>query len=107
IRVSNSGPQKASEVVLRDVIPLETVYVSVQPPAGWSCESFPANIGDIVNCRTPSLAPGAVASFDLTVRVGAWVTKGTVLANSASVWAQTEDPDMSDNASEAKTLVSR
>src|SRR5262249_45501422 len=66
IRVSNSGPQKASEVVLRDVIPLETVYVSVQPPAGWSCEWFPANIGDIVNCRTPSLAPGAVASFDLT-----------------------------------------
>ena len=80
---------------------------SIRPPSGWSCEWFPANIGDIVLCRTKSLAPGTVTTFNLTVKVAPWVPLGTVIVNSANVWARTEDPDLSDNLSEAKTLVLR
>ena len=92
ITVTNNGPNIAGSPVMDDVTPPDMTFVSVVSPAGWTCNP-PAGGGvGLVHCFLPSaapgggsLAPGATATFTLTVQALAGTPGGTTTTNLAKV----------------------
>jgi uncharacterized repeat protein (TIGR01451 family) len=103
ITVRNSGPSNASAVSMTDTIPAGTSFQSLTSPIDWSCvKPSVGTAGPVgVSCSIASLAPGATASFTLTVRLGPSAAAGGDLCNTASVASTTTDPVSSNNASQA------
>ena len=87
IRVANAGPGSASSVVLSDVLPAGTSFVSVQTDSG-SCSGT-----QIVTCTIGTLPRGAWANATLRVQV---LAPGTIV-NSVAVTGAEPDPDSSNN----------
>src|SRR5205807_4538036 len=78
IGVANTGPSDAGAVSLTDKLPAGTSLVTAAPSQG-TCSGTTT-----VTCNLGALANGAAAGVTLTVHVGAGVTGGTVLSNTAS-----------------------
>jgi uncharacterized repeat protein (TIGR01451 family) len=76
IDVSNAGPADAVDVIVIDIIPAGTTYVSDTD----SCVEAPAGT---LTCPLGGIVTGAVDSFDVTVSVPAGAIKGTILTNPA------------------------
>src|SRR5450755_1726298 len=55
-------------------------FVSVAPPAGWTCAGFPA-----VPCSNPSLGAGVSGTFTVIYKVNAGTASGTAIADTATV----------------------
>ena len=79
-------------------LPLQTSVVAV--PLGCTAAASPA----VVTCTVGSIAPGAAASFDVTVRVDA--KRNTVLTATAQVAGAPVDPNLSDNSASVSSTVS-
>ncbi|HEV8238306.1 MAG TPA: hypothetical protein VGS57_02945 [Thermoanaerobaculia bacterium] len=103
ITVTNTGDTDATSVSFVDALPPETTFVSLAQPGGWMCTTPPVGTNDSVICSVASLAPGS-AVFTLTVNVGAQVTPGTQILNSATVSAE-NDADEGNNSASASTTV--
>src|SRR6266511_2264612 len=90
---NNDTTNAATSVKLTDTIPLNTTFVSLACPAGWTCT--PPAVGGTgpVTATNPSLAAGASSVFTLKVRVGSTSTSLTVtnctITNTATVTATT------------------
>lgn len=104
ITVANAGPSNAASVSLSDTLPAGTTFVSLSAPGGWSCTTPAVGAGGTVSCSIATLAAGN-AVFTLIVNVGATVTNGTVLANTATVTSTTTDPVPGNNSATANTNV--
>jgi len=104
ITVNNAGPSNAASVSLSDTLPAGTTFVSLSSPGGWSCTTPAVGAGGAVSCSNASVAPGS-AAFTLVVKVGAAVASGTVLANTATVSAATDDPNPGNESATATTAV--
>src|SRR5438309_1444098 len=69
----NNGPSVAANVVLNDVIPLGTTFVSLSQSAGAlptsPCSTPPVGGTGSVNCTWTTLAVTDFATFNLTVNV--------------------------------------
>ncbi|MEX2458170.1 MAG: DUF11 domain-containing protein [Actinomycetota bacterium] len=107
IDVSNLGSASAENVVLSDAVPYGTTFDSLSAP-GWECTT-PQPKKDkagLVRCARASLASGASATIDLTLKVTATPNAG-VINNVATVSSDTEDPVSSNNAAHAQTTVTR
>jgi uncharacterized repeat protein (TIGR01451 family)/fimbrial isopeptide formation D2 family protein len=107
ITVSNSGATPATNVVLTDLVPLNTTYVAGSvtlngisvPDSGGSplISGLPVSSSD----RTPPLpgtgagilSPGAAATVMFSVRVNAGVPSGTIISNQGSL-TNTELPTL-------------
>lgn len=97
ITVSNAGPQSASDVVVTDVLPAGTTFVSATASQG-SCAGT-----SIVTCNLGALAAGGSATIQLDVT--APPSEGTV-TNSATVSNTPEtDPTPANNAGTTGTAV--
>jgi uncharacterized repeat protein (TIGR01451 family) len=94
IKATNLGPSNAQNVHITDTIPANTTFVSVTPPAGWTC-----NAASPVDCTRATFGAGNTATFILTVHLSAAATSGDQLCNTASVSTTTTDPVSSNNAS--------
>jgi uncharacterized repeat protein (TIGR01451 family) len=107
ITVVNNGPNASGSVNLVDVTPPNTTFQSLTAPLGWSCGFPPAGGTGNVLCSTPSMAPGAVATFTLVLSVNSNTLSGTLIANEASATASigTIDPNLDNNRAEAVTTV--
>jgi len=104
--VKNNGPSTATDVILRDTVPIDTKFVSNSGAPGWNCTNPPpkgARTGPIT-CTIGSLAAGASAPFTIVVEVNTG-TKGTTISNTATVTTLTEDPNTGNNAATATTTV--
>ena len=106
--VTNSGPNAASGAVLYQQTPPNTTFVSMTPPAGWTCGTKPAVNGTgTVLCSANANVPSntTTGNFTFVVTVGAAAAAGTSIVNSADVTSQTTDPVASNNATTTSVLV--
>src|SRR5262245_1443549 len=87
----------AGNVSLTNSIPAGTVFKSLSTPAGWSCTTPAAGGVGSVNCVISSMAPDALAQFNLTVTVPCPTPNNTEIVNSATVASTTRNPNPAPN----------
>jgi uncharacterized repeat protein (TIGR01451 family) len=63
-----------------DVPAVNLTFVSVTPPAGWTCAGFPVS-----PCTNPSVGAGVAGTFTVIYRVNAGTASGTVITDTATV----------------------
>lgn len=105
--VYNAGPDQAVNVVLTDVIPAHTTFVSASTNTGsvsFDGTTLTVNVGPLAFDST------AVATF--VVQVDQDTPRGTIISNTATGMPDTSDsdtatsdPDMSNNSATAMTAV--
>lgn len=93
LTVTNNGPSTATNILVKDVLPANTIFVSCVPTAG-SC----ANQLGTVTASITSLANGAQATVTIVVTVAPGTPSGTLIANSATVTTSPIDPNPTNNA---------
>ena len=106
--VTNNGPSAATGAVLYQQTPPNSTFVSMAPPAGWTCPTLPGGGGTGQVICTASAAMNAnstTGSFTFVVTVGAATAAGTTITDSADVTSQTTDPISSNNATTTSVLV--
>jgi uncharacterized repeat protein (TIGR01451 family) len=99
LAVANAGPSEARFITVVDTLPDGLTYVSASGD-GWTCDEEDARI----TCELPSLAPGESAG-DITVVATVEPGGYPTVANTASIMAETTDPDTSDNSSTTTLTV--
>lgn len=98
LKATNNGPSKATSVAVTDPIPAGLSFVSADP----GCTFEPAD-GTVV-CSLGSMASGASKAINITVKVDG--DAGGTIRNTATVGAQQQDPDLSNNSSTAEVDAS-
>jgi len=107
ISVSNTvAGSTAQAVVLTDVIPANTTFVSVASPPGWICATPAVGATGTVSCARPNLAStdGAQA-FDLVVRVDLSTPTATSISTTVSVGSTPADSGPGANTAAISTPV--
>jgi uncharacterized repeat protein (TIGR01451 family) len=117
ITVANAGPDNAVNVVLTDVLPPSTTFVSFAFGA-VSCGVEPSTCSYTIVCAFPTVGgTGTVtcsidtvyvlgsATFIVVVKVDANTFDGTTIRNTATVSSSTADPDPTNNTAIEMTLV--
>lgn len=105
LTVENRGPAVASAVTLDDTVPAGTLFEGVAAPGGWTCTVPAVGATGAIACDVPTLAVGATASFEVSVRLDPATPAGTTLTNTATVGSTTPDPNPSNNTATEPTLV--
>ena len=104
ITLTNAGPDAAEDVEMTDVLPASLLFVSITEPAGFDCVTPAAETNGTITCTAATMANGATAQFNLTVRVADDAESGTV-TNSASVTSSISDPDAGDTSDPAPPVA--
>ncbi|HMF05149.1 MAG TPA: hypothetical protein VKH17_10065, partial [Acidimicrobiia bacterium] len=99
ISATNSGSAPAAGVTVTDAVPGGTSFVSATPSVG-TCTGT-----STVTCSLGSIAPSATATVTLVVHVGASVSNGTVITNTASGATSTPESNTTNNSATATTTV--
>lgn len=101
VTVTNGGPSTAFNVVLSDVVPANTTFVSATQTGGpaFTC----GLVAGTITCSIASFDPGAAATFSFVVTPTA---EGS-LTNTATVTSTTADPVSPNNTSSTTTAVAR
>lgn len=103
LRVDNSGPDSAQNVVCRFPVPEGTEFVSMNLNIRSTCSIPPRYArGDIV-CSLGDVAPNRVVLIDIVLRVVA--PPDTKIAARASVSSETPDPNPDNNTYSQDTPV--
>ena len=98
LTVMNAGPSPAANVIVGDILPAGTVFVSAAPsPAGSSCSGT-----STVSCSLGTMAIGGSATIVLIVVSPS--SSGTVV-NTATVTSDTLDTNLANNTSTATVTV--
>lgn len=105
VAVNNEGAYAASYPGVGFAFDAELPNLDVAAPAGWSCDAPVVGGGTtVVACAASSLANGATATFQLNATAPVDETGNTV-SLSASVDAETFDPDAGDNNASAGVAI--
>jgi len=99
ITVTNNGPSPAASVVLTDVIPANTTFVSMNQTGGTP--AFNCSGTTTVTCTAATMTSGQSATFNLTVLVNT----GPSAVNTATVSSATLDLTPANNSATATTPV--
>jgi uncharacterized repeat protein (TIGR01451 family) len=78
--VTNTGSSAITNGTFFEATPANTTFVSITPPAGWNCASFPAS-----PCTNPSVAAGVSGTFTAVYKVTAGTAAGTLITDTATV----------------------
>jgi uncharacterized repeat protein (TIGR01451 family) len=107
ITVVNDGPSDAQNVVLTDVVPVGTTFVSFTQDSGPDFDCTVPTVGSTgtVSCTIDTLAAGTGASFNLVVNVNA-AANGTTITNIALIASETTDSNTANNIATETTTVS-
>jgi uncharacterized repeat protein (TIGR01451 family) len=103
ITISNAGTSDAQSVILTDVIPTNTTFVSLTAPAGWTLTTPAPGGTGTATATLPTLAAGANATFTLVVQVDATAT-GTI-GNTAAISSATTEINVANNSDSEDTTI--
>jgi uncharacterized repeat protein (TIGR01451 family) len=103
LAVQDHGPEAAQNVVMVDHLPAMTRFWSIQA-RGWSCTHPQVGHRGRIRCTKGSLAPGAVSTIELVVRVGSRAA-GALITDTANVHSDLADPKGANNSDSARTRV--
>lgn len=101
ITVTNNGPATATSVVVTDVLPATTAFVSCAATSGGVC----SGAGNNRTVSFASLAAGASATVTLTAAVTAQLIDGDNISNTASVTSAVADPVTQNNEATATVRI--
>ena len=104
LTVQNNGTSDATSVVLTDSLPIDAVdFVSATASGTGSCDTAP-DTGGVLSCNLGDIADGS--NVTVTIVVAPRITATAVdITNTASVTANEEDPDASNNSVSVVTTV--
>jgi uncharacterized repeat protein (TIGR01451 family) len=105
IAVINNSPDAADGVTLSDALPAGTTFVSLIPPAGWTCSPPAVGAGGSVNCTNPSFAAMSNDVFTLVVQVDQETPPDTFITNIATVSSVTPDVNDENNSATATSAT--
>ncbi|HKV78413.1 MAG TPA: C25 family cysteine peptidase [Candidatus Sulfotelmatobacter sp.] len=77
--VTNTGTAAATTATFTENTPANTTFVSITPPAGWTCSGFPPT------CTNPSVGAGTSGTFRVVYTVNSGTASGTVITDTAIV----------------------
>lgn len=95
VDVRNDGPDAASDVTVKAGANALSLFLGVEAPKGWTCDTPSPQFGYVVTCTTPSFAPKSAAQFK--VNLAASQPFAMTYRISAVVAAKTSDPDANNN----------
>ena len=105
VKIVNNGPSVAQSVVLLDVLPGGTTFVSIQAPLTSVCETLPSGESGVIRCRTPTLAAEGSLVYQVVVQANADLVAGSTLTNVAVVSSPTPDLNLTNDRARTDTLV--
>ena len=105
ISVQNIGAADAANVVLSDVLPPGTTFVSFTSPGGWGNVTPPVGSTGAVTSSIALLTAGATANFTLVVHVASSVANGTAVSNTATAITTSTDPNPANNSATGTTVI--
>ncbi|HXH93064.1 MAG TPA: DUF11 domain-containing protein, partial [Thermoanaerobaculia bacterium] len=86
LTVTNNGPSTGTTASVSLPLPASTTFVSVAPPAGWSCITPPVGANGTVTCSlTTSLSPSSSAVLTVVSQVDSSTASGSTLTGTATV----------------------
>lgn len=98
ITLVNNGPSAAQGVVLSDLLPTGSTFVSMTQTAGTDSFTFAQSGGTITETAGVDIAAGSSDTFTLVVSAPASLTPGSDFSDTASVSSSTPDPNAANNA---------
>ncbi len=78
--VTNTGSSAITNGTFTEATPANTTFVSIAPPAGWTCAGFPGG-----PCTATTVAAGGSGTFTVIYKVNAGTAAGTVITDTATV----------------------
>jgi len=107
---NNSTVVPAQNVTLTQTTPPGTTFVSMTPPAGWTCGTLPAvgGAGSIICTKTDPLAPSTSSgNFVLVVATSPSLADGGIIAQPVSASTSNHESNLVDNSASVDTAVIR
>ncbi len=77
--VTNTGSTPVTGATFSENTPGNTTFVSITPPAGWTCAAFPPQ------CTDATVAAGAAGTFLVVYKVTAGTAPGTTILDTVTV----------------------
>lgn len=105
ITVTNNGPNTATNVVVTDVLPAETFFLSSSSGSGFALTNPGFGQNGTVTGTLGSLAPNASASFTVVSEVFQSTNPGTVVTNTATVTSSATDLFTANNTATTNVFV--
>jgi uncharacterized repeat protein (TIGR01451 family) len=103
VSVTNNGPSDAQNVQIVQGLPLETTFMSLSVPSGWTCTTPPPGSNGTVMCSTTTLPAGATVDFVIVLFVTPQLTAGRPIFCKVDVSSSTTDPNPQNNTATATT----
>jgi uncharacterized repeat protein (TIGR01451 family) len=108
VRVTNRGPETATNVVLQDTPPEGATLISAEGDHGFACDlggGTSARGLTTIECTVDALQPGEFARASIVVRAPGVSEGSEVITNSASATADQSDPTPGNNDDVEETTV--
>ncbi|HUN89365.1 MAG TPA: C25 family cysteine peptidase [Terriglobales bacterium] len=109
--LTNNGPAAVASgttMTVTEIIPANTTFVSITPPANWTCPGAPGT-GTFTCTTTTSgtntFALGATANFTMVVNATSSLSAGTVIEDTFSNTVLATDPNSGNNSATTDTTI--
>jgi uncharacterized repeat protein (TIGR01451 family) len=98
VTITNNGPNAAQGVVLTDLLPAGSTFVSITQTAGTDLFFGGQSGGSVIADATADIAAGASDTFEIVVFVPAGLSNGAIFNDTASISASTPDSNPANNS---------